>query len=138
MMTRIVFNQDIIHTISLFESVTGAKVKDCLSGETITFIIEAGQMGLAIGKQGKSLKRVEQLLKKPVKLVEFSPEIEQFIRHAVKPLTRFEVAVDGKKVIIKGEDTKTKGLLIGRDRANLNKLLSLLKRYFDVEDIKVI
>ena len=43
-----------------------------------------------------------------------------------------------KEVVITGEDTKTKGLLIGRDRVNLNKLIEVVKRYFDIEDISVV
>ena len=40
-------------------------------------------------------------------------------------------------VTIYGEDTRTKGLLIGRDRRNINSTNDIVKRYFKVEEVKV-
>ncbi|MBR9699224.1 NusA-like transcription termination signal-binding factor [Candidatus Woesearchaeota archaeon] len=123
--------------ITLFESLTTAKVKDCFVNEKLTYVIEKGQMGLAIGKQGRNLRNVERALKKELKVVEFDDNIGAFIKNYVYPLRKFSVAIENKIITITGEDVKTKGLLIGRDRANLKHLMSVLKRYFDIDDIKV-
>lgn len=137
-MTRIIYDAAILKYISLFESLTGAKVKDCITDDRLIFIIEKGNMGLAIGRNGSNLKRVENVLKKPLRIIEFDEDVEQFIRNYSYPLKMIEVEKEGNSVIIKGKDTKTRAFLIGRDRVNLKKMISIVKRYFDVEDIRVV
>ena len=133
-----VLDQEAMGLMMLFEKISGAGARDLIQGETLTIIVEPGKMGLAIGKEGRTLTRLENTFKKQVKLIEYSEDVGQFIRNAVKPLFKFDVEVQEKKVIIKGHDTKTKGLLIGREHANLNRLKELVKRHFDVEDIVVV
>ena len=94
-------------------------------------------MGLAIGKQGKNLKRVENAIKKPIRVIEFDEDVKQFIKNYAYPLRDLEIEQIDKKINIKGKDTKTKAMLIGRDRVNLKKMINTVSRYFKVEDITV-
>ena len=48
-----------------------------------------------------------------------------------------DVNEENGAITIFGPDTKTRGLLIGRDRKNLENLKDVVGRYFTVEDIKV-
>ena len=43
-MNKIKYDSDIIKLMTLFESMTGAKVKDCISGEKTLFVIEENEM----------------------------------------------------------------------------------------------
>ena len=124
--------------ITLFESMTGAKVKDCISGENLTFIIEENDMGKAIGKSGSNIKRIENVLKKKIRLIEFNHDAVQFLRNMVYPIEIFDVAKEGKIITIHGKDTNSKAKIIGRERQNLNHLTGIIKRYFDISEIKVI
>ena len=137
-MIKRVYDVDIIKFINLFESLTGAKVKDCIIDDKLTFIVENGQMGLAIGKQGVHLKRVESALKKNIRVIEFDENIGKFVKHCTYPLKNFTVEEDNGIVKIIGDDTKTKGLLIGRDRANLKKLNLIVSRFFQIKEIIVV
>lgn len=125
--------------ITLFESVTGANVKDCIADEKITiFIIEEGQMGKAIGKSGANIKRVENMLKKKIKLVEFSNDLLQFVRNMIYPIEALEIKKEDGSIVIHGKDTGSKAMLIGRERQNINSLTQIARRYFDISGIKVI
>jgi N utilization substance protein A len=124
--------------ITLFESLTGAKVKDCIVDDKITFIIEKGNMGLAIGKHGKNLKRVENAIKKTIRAIEFDEDVRQFIKNYAYPLRELEIVENDNIIQIKGKDTKTKALLIGRDKANLKKMINIVNRYFSIQDITVV
>ena len=124
--------------ISLFESLTGAKVKDCIANDSIVFIVHDNEMGKAIGKNGSNIKRVENALKKKIKLVEFNNDISRFIQNLIFPLKVKEIKEENNIVTIYGNDTRTKGLLIGRDRRNINSVRDIVKRYFDIEEIKVV
>ena len=123
--------------ISLFESMTRAKVKDCIVNETIVFIIHENEMGKAIGKQGSNIKRVENTLKKKIKLAEFDDDVLQFIQNLIYPLKAKEIKEEDGIVTIYGPDTKTRGMLIGRDRHNINSVSDIVKRHFDIKEIKV-
>ena len=136
-MAKIKFNIDVIKYITLFESLTGSKVKDCIVNEIIVFIIHENEMGKAIGKQGANIKRVENAIKKKIKLAEFYNDISQFIQNLIFPLKAKEIKEEDGIVTIYGHDTKTKGLLIGRDRRNINSVTDIVKRYFGVKEIKV-
>ena len=137
-MIRIKYNIDVMKYISLFESMTGAKVKDCIVNDTIVFIIHENEMGKAIGKKGSNIKKVENILKKKIKLVEFNNDISQFVQNLIYPLKAKEIKEEESIVTIYGSDTKTRGMLIGRDRHNINSVNDIVKRYFKVEEVKVV
>ena len=124
--------------ISLFESLTGAKVKDCIVNDTVLFIIHENEMGKAIGKHGSNIKRVENSLKKKIKLTEFNNDVSQFVQNLIYPLKPKEIKEENGTVTIYGNDVKTKGLLIGRDRHHINLVNNIVKRYFKIEQVKVV
>ena len=136
-MAKIKYTFDIIQYISIFESLTGAKVKDCILNDSILFIIQEDEMGKAIGKQGSNIKRVENTLKKKIKLVEFNNNVSQFIQNLIYPVKAKEIKEEEGIVTVYGEDTKSKGILIGRDRHNINFINEVVKRYFEVGEVKV-
>ncbi len=124
--------------MSLFETLTQSKLKDCIVNDKVIFIVEVNQIGKAIGKAGINVKKIENILNKKIKITEFSPDVLQFIQNFIYPLKPREIKEEDKIITITGPDTKTRGLLIGRDAKNLNNLKSIVKRYFDIEDIKVV
>ena len=124
--------------MTLFESISGAKVKDAIANDKVTFVIEENDMGKAIGKNGMNIKKMEHMLKKRVKLVEFSNDVVQFVRNIIHPIEVQNIEYDNGIVTIKGKDTGTKSMLIGREHQNLNHTIDLVKRYFDVKGIKVV
>ena len=71
----ITLNQEVIGFINLFEKVTRAQVKDCFSDDGLVFVVQPGQMGLAIGKKGVNIKKVSGLLKKKVKVISDSAKL---------------------------------------------------------------
>tara|TARA_Y100000310_G_C20656904_1_gene802437 strand:+ start:931 stop:1344 length:414 start_codon:yes stop_codon:yes gene_type:complete len=136
-MSKVLFDVTVLQQIQLFEKVTGARVKDCIAGDVLLFIVEHGDIGKAIGKGGSVLKKVEGLLKKPLKIVEFNADIIEFVKEYLKPLRVTDVSFTDDVVTIRGLDGSAKGKIIGRDKKNLHFLVSLLKRYFTVESVEL-
>ncbi|MBA3043855.1 NusA-like transcription termination signal-binding factor, partial [archaeon] len=61
------FDTSTMQYITLFENLTKARVKDCLGlEEKIVFIVNKGQLGLAIGKNSVNLKKLKFVLKKNI------------------------------------------------------------------------
>ena len=137
-MNKIKYDSNSIKFITLFESMTGAKVKDCILNEKVFFIIEENSMGKAIGRNGSNIKRIENILRKKIKLAEFSNDVLQFIKNIAYPVEINDIKNENGVITIQGRDTNTKAMLIGRDRQNINHVIEIVKRYFDVKEIKVV
>ena len=123
--------------MSLFESLTGAKLKDCIANDNVMFIVRESEMGKAIGKKGSNIKRIENLLKKTVRLVEFNDDACKFVANLIYPTKADDVKEEGGIVSIYVDDMKTKGIIIGRDRHRIKSINNIVKRYFKIEEVKV-
>ncbi len=135
---KITYDIQLIKVISLFEGMTGAAAKDCLiSNDMFYFVVEPENMGRAIGKKGVNVKRLESMLKKKVKIIEFNPDLATFINNLIYPLAAKQIAVSNGKVTITGPDQKTRAMLIGRNSSNLNNYKGIIQRYFDIREIRV-
>jgi len=136
-MTKIKYDITIMKYISLFESLTGANIKDCIVNSYVTFIVHENQIARAIGRNGVNAKRIEGLINRKIKIVEFNPNVIKFVRNYIFPLKIKDVKEEDGIITIIGSDIRTKGLLIGRDSKNLKQLVSVIKRYFPIKDIKI-
>lgn len=139
---RIKYNISLIQTMSLFEQMTHAKVKDCFVDEkfnSLTFVVQPGEMGKALGKRAENVKKLEAKLQKKIRVVEFSPEKLDFIQNMIMPLKAENISEAEEGIVtISSNDTKTKGLLIGRNAQNLRNLEANVRRYFEVKEIRVV
>lgn len=136
-MERKIYDSNLIKIMSMFESITRAKLKDAVDAEQLLFIVDENQIGKAIGKKGVNVKRLEQALNKKIKVVEFSPDPKQFIENMLYPLKPVQITEENGRYTINAGDTKTRGLMIGRDAKNIKFIKEVAKRYFEIEEIKV-
>lgn len=133
------YDVELIKIMNLFENVTKARVKDALYMKgLLTFIVFEGDMFKALGKNLENLKKIESMLKRKIKIVEFNNDMVKFITNLLYPYKVDSITVEEKIVTIKDEDTKTKGLIIGAKAQNLRQYESIVKKYFDIEEIKVV
>ena len=135
-MARLKLDQDTLGLSSLMERITRVRVKDCFKDdddETIYFIVHRGEMGKALGKGGVNVKKVQQILDKKIRVIEYNDDLAAFVRNVIYPVEVEEVKVDENTVIIKDSRKKTKSLLIGRESRNLNILKRAVRRFFNVE-----
>ena len=64
-MVEVKLTEDCMRLISQFESLTGAGSRDCVVDERnsrLIFVINPGDMGLAIGKKGVSIKKASEVM----------------------------------------------------------------------------
>ena len=137
-MARIKYDFDHMKYMALFEKITRIPLKDCIIDEDqVTFIIKSENIAKAVGKNGSNVKFLERKLEKKIRIVKFNDDCIQFIQNLIYPLTKLKIEKEKDKIIITGEDTKTKALLIGRNSQNLRKIESIIKRFFDITEVKV-
>jgi len=136
---KITFDTEILKCMALFENITHAQLKDCFfDREKLVFLIENGEMGKALGKNKTNIIKIEKVLNRKIKIVEFSPERLLFITNYLAPLRITDIKEEGDVVTVTGADTKTKGLIIGIKAQNLRNLEKTVSKYFTIEEIKVI
>jgi N utilization substance protein A len=144
MTTGIKITCDEMRYIALFESVSGASVKDCIideEQERAIFIVNQGQVGVAIGKGGRNIHTLERMTGKKHEIIEYSEDPVQFIKNALKPAAVREVRVsertDGKKMAVVTINPKDKGIAIGKNGKNAERLRFLAKRYFNIQNVNI-
>ncbi|MBI2110297.1 NusA-like transcription termination signal-binding factor [Candidatus Woesearchaeota archaeon] len=128
-----------IQALAFFEQLTHAKVKDCFfEKEKTVFVVEQGEMSKAIGKNGVNVKKMQQISNKQIKVVEFNPDVKVFLRNYLMPIKVHEITVQDKLISLKIDGIRERGIIIGRDRSNLEHLKNVVNKYFDIQEIKVV
>lgn len=129
----------------LFESITGATVRDCIIDgkfDRVIFVIKEGEAGLAIGKGGRNISLLKKITGKNYEVVEFSEDPIQFIRNVFKPVNIREVRLtkkpDGSMIAVVSVDVKDKGIAIGKNGKNIEKARMLAKRYFNISNVLIV
>lgn len=142
---KITLTSEEIGLISLFQSISGATARDCIKDEKmdrLIFVVNEGEMGLAIGKDGCWVKSVEKQLGKPVEVVEYAEDPKDFIVNALLTRKISEIRMsekpDGTKDATIIVDPRHKGEVVGRGGRNAERARLLAKRYFDVESIRIV
>ncbi|VVB92973.1 KH domain protein [uncultured archaeon] len=130
-----------IRYIALFESFTGARAKDCYEDDDnkrLIFVVKSGDMGLAIGKGGDHINRVKKAIGKHIEIIEHSEDPLEFVKNAFHPVSikNVNLAVkDDKRIAYVEVLTKEKGLAIGRDGKNIEKVKKLSLRHHNIDDV---
>lgn len=143
-MPEIKLTSEELSLISMFHGMTGATARDCVLDEKLNrliFVVAKGQMGLAIGKDGASVKKIERSVRRPVEVVEWADGIEELVRNALgaKYVQRVELndRVDGTKGVVVYVDPRKKGAVLGLGGKNAEKVRMLAKRYFDITNLQI-
>ncbi len=129
-----------IRYIALFESLTGANVKDCLIyDDKVVFLVRKGDMGLAIGKGGINVEKAREIIGKKVEILEHSDNPSEFIENVFRPIKVTVKIVErgNKKIAYVYAPSQYKGLIIGKGGKNINKVKELVRRHHDIEDVIV-
>ena len=131
--------------IALFESITGATVRDCIiddENNRIIYGVKEGEMGIAIGKRGKNVSLLEKMTGRRHEIIEFSDDPARFIRNALRPARlrgiRITQRTDGKKIAVVSVEPKDKGIAIGKNGKNAERIRFLAKRYFDISNVSIL
>ncbi len=130
--------------IALFESITSATVRDCIVDDEqsrIIFVVKEGDIGVAIGKGGKNIHLLERMTGKKHEIIEHSANPQQFIRNALKPAHVNEIRIterpDGKSIAVVSVSPRDKGVAIGRNGRNAERIRFLAKRYFQIQNVSI-
>jgi N utilization substance protein A len=137
----VTYDTDMIRTLNMFESITGVDAVDAIINEDEAyFIVPEGKAGMAIGKGGKVVKKLQRKLNKNVKIYEYSDNIGKFLTNIVPADIRGvdinEDEDDGKTVEI-SVSRENKGRVVGKNGSKIDSIREILERTHNVKEVKV-
>ncbi len=143
-MVEVKLTEDCMRLISQFESLTGAGSRDCVvddRNERLIFVINPGDMGLAIGKKGASIKKASEVMGKKIEVVEYNSNMEQFLKNCFLPAQVTSILFEGEDdqqtatVEVRDED---RGIAIGKEGKNIFKAKKLALRQYNIADVQIL
>ena len=130
--------------MALFDRFARVSLKDCFEDDNglLTFVVAGSDVGKAVGKGAVTVRKLQDLLKRRVRIIGHYDDIIRFLQAVIYPLRvasiEEETSEDGPVYVLKSQDTKTKSLLIGRNAKNLRNTEVIVKRYFPLKELKVV
>jgi len=120
-------------------------VRDCIIDDDfnrLIFMIKEGDVGTAIGRRGKNIALLEKMTGKKHEIIEFSEDPAQFIKNALKPARVKEIRIterpDGRTMAVVSVEPKDKGVAIGKNGKNAERIRFLAKRYFQINNVSIV
>jgi N utilization substance protein A len=141
-MAEIILSNETVQYINLASNYSGASIRDCVvEDDRVIFIVEKGQLGIAIGSKAKNLEKLRSLFKKSVKFVEFDEDRTRFVQNLCKPyeVTKVNFEDNDGGIIARIEvQAKDKSKLIGKGGRNINMIRKMAQRHHHIKDVQII
>ncbi|MFP4038565.1 MAG: NusA-like transcription termination signal-binding factor [Candidatus Nanohaloarchaea archaeon] len=139
-MVTATYDTQMIRTLNMFESLTDVEARDCIiNDDEAYFIVPEGKAGMAIGKGGKVVQKVQDQLGKTVKIYEYHDNVGAFVNNLVPGDIR-GVTVDnenGQKKVSINVPNSNKGKVLGREGERIETIREVLGRTHNVDEVKV-
>lgn len=117
---------------------TRSTALDCVIDERfdrVIYVIRTGDMGLAIGKKGENIRRLQKVLGRRLEMVEYDEAPFTFLSNIVRPaeIARLDEDGEGGQVNLLVKRRSDLGVAIGKGGCNVEKARILCKRFFNMD-----
>lgn len=129
------FDTDAIKLIATFENITKTEVRDCITNDSIYFLVNPGKIAVAIGKGGQTIKSAEKSLNKQIKIFEWAEDSESFIKNMIPQAQKIAITNGMAQITL---NTKDRGAVFGKGGSNIKAIREFLFRNSNITELKVI
>ena len=140
-MPEVTLTGDTLRHITLFENITGTRVKDCVDTEDkLIFVVENGQGSRAVGKKGEHVIKLKNLTGKDIQVIEYSDDPETFVKNVFHTYQVQSVTIEMRGNIVHATvkvDPTSKGKAIGKNGKNLRIARDIVNRHHNIQSISV-
>ncbi|MEM3242290.1 MAG: NusA-like transcription termination signal-binding factor [Conexivisphaerales archaeon] len=144
-MSDVKYTIEDLNFMKLFQAVSGIYPRDILQDQKFNrtiIVVDKGNMGASIGKSGQNIIYIKKVTGKDVVVVEYSDKMQDFIKGLIGQNVSFNISENinstGAKQVTISVSPESKGLVFGIKGQNIEKIKLLLRRYFNVDQVKVI
>ncbi|MGC8661478.1 MAG: NusA-like transcription termination signal-binding factor [Nitrososphaeria archaeon] len=144
-MSDVKYTIEDLNFMKLFQAVSGIYPRDIVQDQKFNrtiIVVDRGSMGASIGKSGQNIIYIKKVTGKDVVVVEYSDNMQDFIRGLIGQNVSFNINEStnstGAKQITISVSPESKGLVFGIKGQNIEKIKLLLRRYFNVTQVKVV
>ena len=129
--------------ISVFQELTGVTVYRCVADSEfnrLIFLVGKGEAGRAIGRNGRNVKALREILGRDVEVVEYSQDLREMIRNLFPSVRIKTINISGRgesKVVTVNVEEADKGVAIGRNGRNVKRARLVLGKLFGVDRVIV-
>lgn len=130
---------DEIRYMRALESITGVSARDCvISKSKLVFLVNAQDLGKAIGKNGRTVKRLSERMGKNVELMEYSTDAGAFVKKALGSIKvqNAELSNGEKNLLFLSLDSENRKKALN-NIGRLKRLKEIVKREYDIDDIRI-
>ena len=145
----VTLDDDARQYLAAFEEVTGVSGQDCLvtdaidtesTDDRLVVVVSSGRMSEAIGPGGRTVRKYEERVGKPVRLVEDADDPEAFVANTLAPAAVYNVTISENEdtvayVEVANDD---RGVAIGTDGQTIEAARELADRHFEIDDVQLI
>jgi len=137
-----VIDMQLMRYINLFTKTTRVQTtKVFVYNNQIVFAVPKAKVSMAIGKGAINAKRLNEILRKKIKVVAMPPvdndeEIGKFVGDVVAPIEFNKIEVKDNSVVIMA-GRQSKAALIGRNRTREKELADVLKNFFGISRFRI-
>jgi len=138
-MTRTIDMQGMRY-LNLFEKITKISTRFFFYyNNMIIFCVPRPMLSRALGKDNSNLKKLNQILRKKIRMVAIPlgiQDVERFIQSIINPVTFKEVSVKDNEILITA-GSQNKAALLGRNKRRLLEMQKIIGDFFN-RDVRII
>ena len=129
-------NNEEVKKVLYLQQIMGVAARDFVENEEqMIIVVHQGDVGKAIGRDGRNINSLERMVKKSILFVEYSDDVKRFIENIFFP-TKLEANREGDEAII-NVDGKNKKFIIGKGGNKIKLARQLLDRHFGIKNIRI-
>ncbi len=142
-MANIKLTAEEMRYMALLQDLTGAIARDCIiddENNRVIFIVRPGDAGRAIGRRGSNINRLRRLLGREIEVIEYADNLEDLVKNIFAParvLSTRLVKRNGRNILYVVVDPADKGKAIGRGGKKVAIARIVLKRYHNIDEVKI-
>ena len=124
--------------INLFERISRVSTNKCfVYNNTIIFAVPSDLVSKAIGRDAENIKQMSEILRRKIKVIALSENLEKFIASIIEPYEAMKIEVRDDFVLLTANKQNKAGI-IGRNRMRQQELEDILKKFFNISKLKIL
>jgi len=136
-----VFTENTIALVGMFEGATDVRAKDCIEFATrVVFIVPHGQLNRALGRNAANVKRLREIFRKRVQLVEWFDDPAHFVMSVFRDYGAFKVEFEDRGKVHHATvwvRADKKATAIGKEGHNLSDCRDIVARHTEITSVSV-